>query len=81
MNSDSRPPPPLDLHSKGNLAEVFRRWKQGYTIYVTAAGLLSKPKAQRRAILLNLAGEAAIELSNNFVFLEGEDQEDPDVLL
>ena len=81
MSSDFRPPPALDLHSKGNLAETFRRWKQSYTIYVTAAGLLTKPKAQRKAILLNLAGEAAVELSNNFVFSEGEDKEDPATLL
>ena len=76
-----RPPPPLDVHSKGNLAEVFRRWEQSYTIYVTAAGLLNKPKAQRKAILLNFAGESAIELSNNFGYAEGEDKEDPDVIL
>ena len=48
---------------------------------MTAASLLNKPKTQRKAILLNYAGESAIELSNNFVYTKGEDKEDPDVIL
>ena len=81
MASDFRAPKPLDIHAKGNLGEVFRRWEQSYQIYLKASGLGSKPKAQRLAILLNLAGEDAIEVYNHFKYLPDEDADDPEVVL
>ena len=81
MASDFRPPKPLDIHAKSNLGEVFRRWEQAYNIYMRASGLSSKPKPQRLAILLNLAGEDAIEVYNHFQYLPTEDGGDPDVVM
>ena len=81
MASDFRPPKHLDIHAKGNLGEVFRRWEQSYQIYLRASGLGSKPKAQRLAILLNLAGEDAIEVYNHFKYLPEEDADDPAIIL
>ena len=81
MASDFHPPKHLDIHAKANLGEVFRRWEQSYQIYMKASGLSGKPKAQRLAILLNLAGEDAIEVYNHFKYFPIEDPSDPDVVL
>ena len=49
-------------------------------IYIVAAGHSRKTKKERSCILLNLAGEDAVERYNSFTFDEGEDRDDPDVL-
>jgi hypothetical protein len=39
------------------------------------------PKKKQAAILLNIAGEEAIEVFNTFTFAEDEDKDDPEDIL
>ena len=71
---------PTRLSFEGNVAENWRRFKQNYDIYIVAAGHSRKTKKERSCILLNLAGEDAVERYNSFSFEEDEDRDDPDVL-
>ena len=47
-------PGPLSL--QGNLSENWRRWKQQFTIYVTATGKTSASDEVKFAIFLHLVG-------------------------
>ena len=71
---------PVKLEFEGNVAENFRRFSQQFEIYMSASGFDTKEvsKKKQAAILLNLAGEEAIEVYNTFTFDEGGDQ-DPEV--
>ena len=73
---------PAKLSFEGNVAENFRRFKQQLEIYMSATGLdaESVPKKKKVAIILNLAGEEAIEVHNSFTFTEAE-RDDPAALL
>ena len=73
---------PAKLEFIGNVAENFRRFKQQFEIYMSAAGYDSKevPKRKQAAILLNLDGEEAIEVYNTFTF-DDETEQDPEVIL
>ena len=73
---------PAKLKFIGNVAENFRRFKQKFEIYMSAAGYDSKevPKRKQAAILLNLAGEEAIEVYNTFTF-DDETEQDLEVIL
>lgn len=73
-------PPTLDIHT-GNVPENFRKWKQQLITFIDASELNEKPAAIRSAIILNLAGEDVLEISNHFVYGENEDKNSPDVLL
>ena len=72
---------PTQLSFKGNVAENWRRFKQNYEIYIVAAGHGRKSKKERACILLNLAGEEAVERYNSFTYNEDEDKDDPEVLM
>ncbi|XP_077974282.1 uncharacterized protein LOC144429911 isoform X1 [Styela clava] len=63
----------LDIH-QGNLAENWRRFKQSFDIYLIAAEENNKPDAARVAMLLNFAGEDALELYENFTYAEDDKQ-------
>lgn len=60
--------PPGALLLKGNLSENWRRFEQSFDIYLNASALSTKDDARKIAILLNTAGEEAIEIYNNFVW-------------
>ena len=66
-----RQPEPLILH--GNLAENWRRWKQQFTIYMTATGKASANDEIKCAIFLNLAGPDALEVFNTLTFEDAGD--------
>ena len=78
-------PSPLSLD--GNVSENWRRFKQKFEIFVTASGFEKKTKPERCCMLLNLAGEQAIDVYNTFTYKgsEGdtpaEDPKDPDVVI
>ena len=55
-----RQPGPLVLH--GNVAENWRRWKQQFSIYMTATGKTSSDDEVKCAIFLHLAGPDALEV-------------------
>ena len=58
----------------GNTSENWRKFKQQFDIYVTASGSEKKDDAVEIAILLNFAGEDAIEVFNTFQFAEGDEK-------
>ena len=58
-------PSPLSLN--GNLAENWRRFQQQFEIFLAASG-------REDALLLNFAGEDAIELFNTFKFETEEEK-------
>ena len=59
---------PSALSFDGNTSENWRRFKQQFDIYVTASGSEKKYVEVKIAILLNFAGEDAIEVFNTFQF-------------
>ena len=71
---------PSLLILEGNVAENWRRFKQKFEIYLVASGHDKKTKKEKTCILLNLAGEQAIEIYNTFAYVEDE-SEDIDVVI
>ena len=65
---------PSALSFDGNNSENWRRFKQQYDIYLTASGSEKKDDTVKIAILLNFAGEDAIEVFNTFQFPEGDEK-------
>ena len=65
---------PSALSFDGNTSENWRRFKQQFDIYVTASGSEKKDDTVKIAILLNFAGEDAIEVFNTFQFAEGDEK-------
>ena len=74
---------PAKLEFEGNVAENYRRFRQQFEIYMSVTGLnaTSVPKKKQAAILLNIAGEEAIEVFNTFTFAEDNDKDDPEAIL
>ena len=62
------------LSFDGNTSEIWRRFKQQFQKYLVASGSQDKDDTNKIAILLNFAGEDAIEVFNTFEFSEGEDK-------
>ena len=73
------PPPTLNL-TEGNISENFRKWKRLLEIYLIASGAKTKPKDQQVAIILHCAGQQTIEVSDQFIYEEGEEA-NPDILI
>ena len=65
---------PSALSFDGNTSENWRRFKQKFDIYITASGSEKKGDEVKIAILLNFAGEDAIEVFNTFQFAEGDEK-------
>jgi hypothetical protein len=82
MNADQFTKP-AKLEFEGNVAENYRRFRQQFEIYMSATGFDARnvPKKKQAAILLNIAGEEAIEVFNTFTFAEDEDTDDPEDIL
>ena len=80
MNADQFTKP-AKLEFEGNVAENYRQFRQQFEIYMSATGFdaTNVPKKKQAAILLNIAGEEAIEVFNTFTFAEDED--DPEDIL
>ena len=65
---------PNQVSFEGNVA--WKRFKQKFEIFVIASGNEKKSNKEKCCMLLNLAGEQAIEVFNTFTF-EGEKDDDP----
>ena len=63
---------PSHLSFEGNVAENWRRFKQKFEIFIVASGYDQKSNKNKCCMLLNLAGEQAIEVCNMFSFEEAE---------
>ena len=53
---------PNQVSFEGNVAEKWRRFKQKSEIFIAASGNEKKSKKEKCCMLLNLAGEQAIEV-------------------
>lgn len=67
---------PSALSLCGNLAENWRRFFQQFEIYITAADKEKADDKVKVALLLNFAGEEALEVFNTFSFPEDKDKAD-----
>ncbi|XP_054723301.1 uncharacterized protein K02A2.6-like [Uloborus diversus] len=67
--------PPMGLSFVGNVADNWRKFKQQFCIYMTAAGNEEKKSEVKVAMLLNAIGEEGIEIFNTFD-LSDEDKQD-----
>ena len=65
------PPPPLVL--TGNLAENWRKFKQRFTLFVTATDKDGKSDKVKSSILLSTIGVDALEIYNTFHFDDESD--------
>ena len=72
-------PEALVLHR--NLAENWRRWKQRFTIYMTATGKTATSDEVKSAIFLHLAGPDALDVYNTVTFENKGDAQKLDKLL
>ena len=65
--------PPEKLVLNGNLKENFRKFKQQFEIYITAAGIKDKTADIQCATLLHVIGPDAVEIFNTFKWNEDGD--------
>ena len=78
---DFKPPPSMRFDFAANLAETWRKWEQQFRIYFTAAELDKKNKVTQAAILLHTCGPEGVDIYGTFVFSEGEDKDDIEIIL
>ena len=70
--------PPEKLLLTGNLKDNFRKFKQQFEIYITAAGISNSTENIKCATLLHVIGPDAIEIFNTFRWNEEGDNEGDD---
>ena len=70
--------PPEKLLFTGNLKDNFRKFKQQFEIYITAAGISNSTENIKCATLLHVIGPDAIEIFNTFRWDEEGDNEGDD---
>lgn len=58
--------PPTELKVTGNVEDQWRRFKQRFTLYLTAIGATEKDDTPKIAFLLTVAGPEAIDVFNSF---------------
>lgn len=58
--------PPTELKLTGNVEDHWRRFKQCFTLYLTAIGATEKTDEQRIALFLTIAGPEALDVFNSF---------------
>ena len=72
--------PPSELKLSGKVAENWRRFKQGFELYMSAINADEKPEKQKIAIFLTVAGQEAIDVFNTFTFTEEQKDKIDEVL-
>ncbi|KAJ8017554.1 hypothetical protein HOLleu_44951 [Holothuria leucospilota] len=60
--------PPPKLQMEGNLSENWKRCKQQFLLYLTAAGYEGKEAKIKTSLLLHVIGEEALDIYNTFTF-------------
>ena len=75
-----RTPPPLDLASE-NLEVTWKTWKRQVEFYLIASGADQKGEKVQTAIILHCAGPEVQEIYEHFEYSEGENKDDPAVIL
>lgn len=67
---------PEKLHIKDrNISQQWKIWKKEFQIYLAALDVPVANDARRIALLLNMAGREAVEVSENFQYADGESAE------
>ena len=74
--SNLRLPDLIDIYSV-NLADDYRKWREQIDVYLIACGADEKPKKVTKCIILNCAGLGIISAAKQFVYDEGENEDDP----
>ena len=72
---------PQGLSFDGNVSDNWRRFKQQFLVYLTAANLDEKSGKTKTCILLNLAGSEALEIYNTFQYSHDEKDDDIEVVM
>lgn len=73
-------PPPRALDTRGDVWQSWGTWRQEFDLYATATYPSQQPKEVQAATFLMVIGEDARRTCNTFVFNEGEDKSDIEVL-
>lgn len=71
--------PPDELKLSGNVHENWKVFRQSFELYLLAAGLDDEDDQRKIALLLTVAGRAALDVYNTFIFTN-EDIDLEDVL-
>ena len=64
---------PKALVLEGNLVENWKKWKQDFTIYMTATEYDGKDEKIKSSLLLHCIGEKSREVYHTFNFEDGEE--------
>nr|XP_050033160.1 uncharacterized protein LOC126529699 [Dermacentor andersoni] len=73
--------PPEHLHLSGSSDNIAKNWNlfiQKFQLFLQATASTKEPRSEavRAALLLSVAGDDALEVFNNFTFLEAERKDD-----
>ena len=71
---------PINIFSV-NLADDYRKWRKQIDVYLIAYGANEKPEKVTKCIILNCAGTGIISAAKQFIYDEGENEDDPKKLL
>lgn len=58
--------PPSSMQMTGNLADIWKRFKQRFNIYLAASGAGGDDEKLKAHILLHVIGEDALDIYNSF---------------
>lgn len=72
---------PDELSSKGPMDVNWRNWKQQFLIFLKASGALDKPTDVKASLMMNLIGQAGLEIFHTFTFDPPSESEDLDLLM
>ena len=67
-----KPPKPISLDSSLNLADVWKKWKDSFQIFMQATESNAKPDMTKSSILLHCIGPQAKEIYDTMQFAEGD---------
>ncbi len=59
---------PDELNLSGNISQNWKRFKQEFSIYLSATGLEEKSGKRQAMTFLNLLGASALQVFNTFTF-------------
>ncbi|KAJ8039591.1 hypothetical protein HOLleu_17362 [Holothuria leucospilota] len=59
---------PSKLQMEENLSQNWKRFKQKFLLYLTAAGYEGKEAKMKTSLLLHVIGEEALDIYNTFTF-------------
>ena len=74
-------PRPMEFTSKGNIGEAWKRFKQRFEIYKRASGAAEKAQDLQVSSLLQIMGEEALDIFNNFTFENEDEKKNYDVVV